>query len=140
MALDGFGRRHLGFLQDKSKKPQRWAFDKGLVDPKWSWVHDEKLINCLPFWDGAGSQASDISPLGLHGALTQIDWVPSSLGLGIQTTDGATDYAKVELSNSGLPIASATSSDWNMSLFIGMIPGDTVTNAGYFAISNTVEP
>ncbi len=43
----------LRFLQDKSKKPERWAFDRGFVDPEWGWLWSTATA-VVPFWERAG--------------------------------------------------------------------------------------
>ncbi len=45
------------FLPDKLRKPDKWGFDKGLVDPKWDWLlSTPRLRNLMPFWHGAGAR------------------------------------------------------------------------------------
>ncbi len=39
-----------GFLPDKHRKPDRWGFDKGLVDPEWDWFWRDSIF-AVPQWD-----------------------------------------------------------------------------------------
>ena len=41
------------FLQDERRKPDRWGFDHGLVDPKWNWFWEKSPI-AIPVWEGGG--------------------------------------------------------------------------------------
>jgi len=51
---------------------------------------DESLVLCLPFDEGAGDEAEDLSKYGNNGtAVPKADWVDGKLGGAIQVTSGS---------------------------------------------------
>ncbi len=77
---------------EKNKKPERWSFDKGFVDPKWDWFWRD-LAFFVPIWELGSAALYDLVTRKRGTIQSATTWKATDRGTALNFIDNASDGA-----------------------------------------------